>query len=280
MYYITVSEMLGSGGENVARKVAAKLNYPFYGKEELFKVADEMGYLSDITHLELKSPHLLEKYFSDKPKIYLDRFQSVIYEVAKKGNALFFGKGSQLLLRNFSCALHILINGSMEKRVSRLTRGSDLEKSVAEKIIHTSDHDKAGFLKYAFNEDWLNSHLYDITINTDKLNIESAVNIVTSAAQSEEIKSCAAGTAVALGKLSLQRKIESALLEAGVMSLRVFFDVEDLETVRFYGIVHTEEEKKTVENAIRGIKEITEVHNDLKVLSWPSPPNLYIDQNG
>ena len=78
MYFVTVSEMLGSGGENVARKVAEKLNYPFFAKEELYKAADAMGYLADVTNLELRSPHLLEKYFSDKPKIYLDRFQSVI----------------------------------------------------------------------------------------------------------------------------------------------------------------------------------------------------------
>ena len=140
MYFVTVSEMLGTGGESVARKVAEKLAYPFYAKEELFKAADEMGYLADVSHLELKSPHLLEKFFSDKPRIYLDRFQSVIYEVAKKGNALFFGKGSQLLLHRFDCALHVLITGSREKRIDRLMGDMNVERSMVEKIIHTSDH--------------------------------------------------------------------------------------------------------------------------------------------
>src|SRR5574340_1004769 len=149
MYFVTVSEMLGSGGENVARKVAERLNYPFYAKEELFKVAEEMGYLADIKDLELKDPHLLEKYFSDKPRIYLDRFQAVIYEVARRGNAVFFGKGSQLLLHSFDCALHVFVGGSMEKRTERLMRDMKIEKSVAEQIIHTSDHDKARFVKYA-----------------------------------------------------------------------------------------------------------------------------------
>jgi cytidylate kinase len=277
MYFVTVSEMLGSGGENVARQVAEKLNYPFYAKEELFKVADEMGYLSDLSHLELKSPHLLEKYFSDKPKIYLDRFQSVIYEVAKRGNALFFGKGSQLLLHQFDCALHVLVTGSMEKRVARLMRGTKIKKALAEKIIQTSDHDKAGFVKYAFDEDWLNPRIYDIIINTDKLNIESAVGLVCSAAQSEEIKSCSAGTVATLGRLSLERKIESALLEAGVLSLRVFYDVEDLQTIRFYGVVQTEEEKEAVINAARSIKDIKDIIDDLTVRTPPNLPNMWVD---
>lgn len=268
MYFITISEMLGSGGENVAREVAKQINYPYYAKEELYKAADEMGYLSDVSHLELKNPHLLEKYFSDKPKIYLDRFQSVIYEVAKRGNALFFGKGSQLLLHSFDCALHVLVTSSTEKRISRLMETMKIEKSVAEKIIHTSDHDKAGFLKYAFNNDWLDPHLYDITINTDKLSRTSAVKIIVEAAQSEEIKACSGDAVATLGKLSMERKIESALLEAGVMSLRTFFIVEDMETVRFYGIVHTDEEKEMVEKVVREIKDIKKIKNDLTVMRY------------
>ncbi|MDP2268064.1 MAG: cytidylate kinase family protein, partial [Deltaproteobacteria bacterium] len=162
----------------------------------------------------------------------------------------------------------VLVTGSMEKRIARLMQVTKIERSLAEKIIHTSDHDKSGFLKYAFNEDWLSPHIYDITINTDKLDIESAVAIVFSAAQSEAIKSCSTDVVEKLGKLSLQRRIESSLLEAGVMSLRMFFVVEDLETVRLYGIVHTEEEKDSVERVVRGIKEIKNIKNDLTVFKY------------
>jgi hypothetical protein len=41
-------------------------------------------------NLGKKSSALLERFFSEKPKIYLDRLQSVIDEVAKKGDAVFF----------------------------------------------------------------------------------------------------------------------------------------------------------------------------------------------
>ncbi|MCJ7786108.1 MAG: cytidylate kinase-like family protein, partial [Desulfobacterales bacterium] len=93
MYFITVSEMLGTNGEKIARQVATLLHYTYYGEEELFKAAVEMGFLSDIKTLDEKGPTFFEKIFSEKPKIYLDRYQSVIYELAKKGDALFFGRG-------------------------------------------------------------------------------------------------------------------------------------------------------------------------------------------
>ena len=37
MYFITISEKLGTNGEKIARKVAEELKYSFIGKEELEK---------------------------------------------------------------------------------------------------------------------------------------------------------------------------------------------------------------------------------------------------
>lgn len=267
MYFITVSEMVGTNGEKIAKQVASVLNYSFYGKDELFKAADEMGFLSDVVKMELKSPPLLEKFFSDKPKIYLDRFQAVVYEVAKKGNAVFFGRGSQLLLHSFDCALHVLVTGSAETRKKRVMEAFNVDAEVAEKIINTSDHDKRGFLRYAFDEEWLNPQLYHLILNTDILTTDSAVKIIVDAAKSEEIKSCGTDAVKMLGKLVLQRKIESALLESGVMSLHLFFSVEDVDSVRVFGVARSVEEKENIEKLLRGMKEIKYVKNDLTIKS-------------
>ncbi len=265
MYFVTISEMVGTNGEKIAKDVAKALNYSYYGKEELFKAAEEMGFLSDVLKMELKSPPLLEKFFSDKPKIYLDRFQAVVYDVAKKGNAVFFGKGSQLLLQSFDCALHVLVTASMEKRKKRVMEQYSVDAEVAEKIITTSDHDKRGFLRYAFDEDWLNPHLYHLILNTDILSVDSAVKIIADAAKSEEIKSCGAGAVKMLGTFALRRKIESILLESGLMSLHLFFSVEDVDSVRVFGVADSREEKERIEKLLRGIKDVKKVKNDLAI---------------
>ena len=268
MYFITISEMIGTNGEKIAREVAKALGYPFYGREELFMAAGKMGLLRDVEKVDLKSPPLLEKFFSDKPKIYLDRFQSVIYEVAKKGNALFFGKGSQLLLRSFDCALHVLITGSLEKRLQRVMEEALVDREIAGKIIHTSDQDKRGFLRYAFDQDWLNPQLYHLIINTDTLGVDSTVNIIIDGAKTEEIKACGTDAVKELGKFSLHLKVESALLEAGLLSPRVFFTVEDADSVRVFGVVNLPEEKEEIEHLIKGMKEVNQLRNDLKVAAW------------
>src|SRR4030042_422551 len=138
MYFITISEMIGTNGEKIARKVAEELKYTFSVEEELFGAASEMGFLSDIKRLDEKAPALLERFFSEKPKIYFDRLQSVIYELAKKGNAVFFGRGGKFLLQSFDCAFHILVTGSTEKRIRRVTEEKQAGREVAEKMISRS----------------------------------------------------------------------------------------------------------------------------------------------
>jgi cytidylate kinase len=263
MYFITISELFGTNGDQIAKEVAKSLNYAYYGEDELLKAADQMGFLADVQKLDEKGPALFERFFSEKPKVSLDRLQSVIFEVAKKGDAIFFGKGSQLLLNSFGCALHVLVTGSAEKRIERIMHQKGVGREIAEKMIEGSDHDRKGFFRFAFKEDWLNPHLYDLILNTDKLSVESAAKMVVDAARSEEIKTCGTDSVRLLGKLSLHRKVESALLEAGVTNQHVFFTIEDADSVRIYGLTYSSEEKKNIEEALKGIKDIRKVTNEL-----------------
>jgi cytidylate kinase len=265
MYFITFSEMLGTNGRKIASQVAKGLNYTFYGEEELFKAASESGFLADIQKLEEKNPPFFEKFFSEKPKIYLDRLQAVILEVAKNGNAVFFGRGSQLLLKSFDCALHVLVIGSTEKRVEKIMEENKVGREVAENLIDRSDHDKRGFLRFAFDEDWLNPHLYDLILNTDKVSVDSAVQMVLSSAKSDEIKACGIDSVKELGILSLNRKAESALLEAGIMNPYLFVKAEDADTLRIYGMVSTGDEKGSVEDLLKKIKGVKKIINELQL---------------
>ncbi|MCX8118334.1 MAG: cytidylate kinase family protein [Desulfobacterota bacterium] len=266
MYFITVSSMLGTNGEAIARKVAKDLNYTFYGEEELLKAAEDLGYLSDLQKLGEKSPALWERLFSEKPKIYLDRLQSVIYEVAKQGDAVFFGKGSQLLLHSFDCAFHVLIIGSLEKRIRRLMEERGVAQEVAERMIQRSDEDKKGFIHFAFHEEWLNPHLYDLVLNTDKLSVDFAARMIVEGAKTEEIKSCGVDSILNLRRLSLQRQVESALLESGLLTSHVFFSIEADETVRVFGMVNSQEAKEKIEALIKRVKGVQKVSNDLLVV--------------
>jgi cytidylate kinase len=259
--------MLGSDGEKIARKAARDLKYVFYGEQELFKAAEELEVLADVQELDEKAPSLMERLFSERPKVHLDRLQSVIFDVAKRGDALFFGRGSQLLLNSFSCAFHVLVVGSREKRIERIMNEMSLGREDAAEMIRRSDQEKKEFIQFAFSEDWLNFHLYDLILNTDKLSSGSAAKAIIDSAQSEEIKDCGKDSVNTLGKLSLQRRIESAFLEEGIPSSHLFFAVEDPENVRLYGFASSKEEKGRIERVVKRVKGVRGIQNEINIFA-------------
>jgi hypothetical protein len=142
-----------------------------------------------------------------------------------------------------------------------------VDREIAEKMVHRSDQDKRGFLRFAFEEDWLNPNLYDLVLNTDKLTTDSATKMILEAAKSDGIKACGIDSMKLLEKLSLQRKVEAVFLEAGASSQHTFYNVEDGETVRIYGIAYSLQEKEALEKMMKGIKGVKKVINNMNLFA-------------
>jgi hypothetical protein len=122
-------------------------------------------------------------------------------------------------------------------------------------------------LRFAFEEDWLNPNLYDLVLNTDKLTTDSATKMVLEAAKSDGIKACGIDSMKLLEKLSLQRKVEATFLESGASSQHTFYNVEDGQTVRIYGIAYSLQEKEALEKMMKGIKGVKKVVNNLTLFA-------------
>jgi len=153
------------------------------------------------------------------------------------------------------------------RTIQRVMEEKQARREVAEKMISHSDHDKRAFIRFAYDEDMLNPRFYDLVLNTDKLSIDSAVKIIVDAADSNEIKSCGIDPVQLLGKLSLNRRIESLLLKAGFTSAHLFFTVEEANSVRLFGMVNSAGEKEAIENLVKKIKEIRNIKNELVVFT-------------
>jgi cytidylate kinase len=187
MYFITFTRRTGTDGAEVARNVAAQLGYNFYDTEAIENAAREMGFLEDVKDVDEKAPPLFERFFSHRPEIHLARLTSVIHMLASRGNAVFLGRGSHVPLRFLTCALHVRITASLEKRLRNLlARG--FQKEAALKAIHKSDHEREAFVRFAFGVDWENPELYDMVLNMDNLTVDLAVATVLHIARAEEIK--------------------------------------------------------------------------------------------
>lgn len=268
MLFITISRKMGTNGSEIARQIAEKLRYSFYDTEAIEKTAREMGFLESVKELDEKAPSLFQRIFSHRPAIDLDRLNSVVYELASRGDAVFLGRGGQVLLKDFNCALHIRVTASLEKRIqSLIERG--MHREAASKAIEQSDHERSTFIQFAFKVDWDTPELYDVVLNMDKVSVKLAVDTILTMARSDEIKACSVDAMKSLGAMSLKNRAEAALIEAGLTygpaGAYVSVIVEEPGRVRLLGVVDDKASKTRAEKVTKNVKGVESIDNQIRI---------------
>jgi len=264
MYFITLSRKMGANGSEIAKRVAAELGYHLYDTEDIESVAREMGFLRDVRDIDRKVPSLFERIFSSRPQVHLDRLMAVMYELASRGNALFLGRGSHVLLREFPCAMHVRVTASLERRIENLLeRGFQMDAAV--RAIRRTDHEREAFIKFAFGVDWDNPELYDLVLNMDHLTVPLAADIVSHMASSEEMRSRSMDAMQSLTMMSLARRAEAALIEKGFSPPYVSVCATEPCKLRLTGTVGVPWEKANAERVVKGVQGITSVDNQIQI---------------
>ena len=109
--------------------------------------------------------------------IYREMICKVISELGQQTNVLIVGRGGQCILREQPDVVNIRIIAAMADRVARLrSENPDLNEAQAQKQIESMDKKSREYIKFYFKEDWSNPKLYDIVINTSRINDDKAVN--------------------------------------------------------------------------------------------------------
>lgn len=267
MDFVTFSREMGTHGGEVAKQVAEKLGYRFIDTKVIEQTAAEMGFLESVAEMDERTPSFFRRFLTHKPSIELDRLNSIIYELARQGNAVFLGRGGQILLNSFDCALHVRVVASRPKRVQNLME-KGYAKEAALKAIEKSDHERSSFIRFAFKREWDDPRLYDLVLNMDKLSVTLAVEAILAIARSDEIKACTMDSLQTIGMMALADRAEAAIIEAGLswgQTYSVSVSVPEPGKVRLAGLVEEEGAKKRAEGVVKMVKGVETVDNQLRV---------------
>jgi cytidylate kinase len=268
MKWITFSRKMGTNGSEIARKVADELGYLFYETEAINRMAQQMGILDSVREADERVPSIFHRLFSLKPTVYFDRLYSVIYELARQGDAVFLGRGSHILLRAFDCALHVRVTASLQTRIQSLV-GRGFTPEAAARAISRSDGEREAFIRFAFGVDWENPELYDLVLNMDKLPVGLAVRTVVDLARSKEIAEASVDALRSLEMMALRNRADAALIEAGLSIGRTAsasVSVVKPGTLRLEGFVASQEEKREAETVLQSVRGVETIENALRVI--------------
>ncbi len=122
-----------------------------------------------------------EKPFSDE--LYLETVTEIIQELAASGHVVILGRGSQMILKDEPKALHVLCVAPLDLRVKRLAEREGIGLEEARQRAEKSDRARAAFYKKFWKVDVEDARLYDLVVNTAKLEFEMAAEVVATSAR-------------------------------------------------------------------------------------------------
>jgi hypothetical protein len=248
--------------------VASELGYRFYDTKAINHMAQELGVLGSVREVDERVPPLIQRIFSQRPMLDLERLYSVIYELARRGDAVFLGRGSQVLLRDFACALHVRVTASPETCI-RTLMAQGLNRDAAARAVQRSDDERAGFLRFAFGVDWEDPTRHDIVLNVDKLPLDLAVSTVVHMVRSPQIPDASPADLEALEAKALVSRAEAALAAENIgrsFAPTLFVSVAGPGTLRVSGQVDTTAQRLDAEHVLRGVKGVADVENAIQVI--------------
>jgi cytidylate kinase len=181
---ITVEREYGCGGGEIADSLAKQLGWKLWDQlltEEIARLANCPKAIVEVR--EERTDPLYYRLFKSflrgsyegslnahklnvvDGETILKITERVVQHVAKTGNSVIVGRGSQHFLRNRPDALRVFLYAPREDKVRRLLARGKSEKE-APQLVDTVDRERADFIQKYFGVEWPDRAIYHGMINT------------------------------------------------------------------------------------------------------------------
>jgi cytidylate kinase len=117
---------------------------------------------------------------------FLEVTSAVIKDLAKAGNVVIVGRGSNMILQDMPGVLHVNLRSAPELRAKTVAEKEHLTLAEAERYITDGEKARAIYYKKFFKADADDARLYHIVVNMGRLSVKTAAEIVAHAARDLE----------------------------------------------------------------------------------------------
>lgn len=198
---ITISRQTGSGGHEIAERLAEKLNIPLHDrnvveearKELDLENVDEVDEKLIVDHVAKfakgyhaifgkgKLYHMMDHSKDEEPtiseKLY-DAESKIIKNLADMGPCIIVGRCADYVLKDRDDVLSVFICAEEEQRVQRMMERREMTHERAVNAIAFSDRDRAKYYNAYTKQKWGVPETYDITLSTTALGMDGVVEIL------------------------------------------------------------------------------------------------------
>jgi cytidylate kinase len=198
MPLITISRQFGSGGSEIAERVARALDWHLYDNAVVNEVAKRLGMQpAEVSAREERVPSLPERIASamalGMPEVMPtvadlplrpneDRISEmtkrVMEEAVLAGPAVLVGRGAQSMLASRADALHVFCYAPPEALASYAGSNLGVAREDAARVVAENNHQREQYVKRHWKRDWRDFANYHLCVNTAWLGIDGAAELI------------------------------------------------------------------------------------------------------
>ena len=200
---VTISRQIGSGGSEIARRVAEALGFRLVDNELIDRVAEQAGMSrTQVANREERAPGFLERLVrvlsrsapelqSVPPdtmpepveKSLVQITEQVVAEIAAMGRVVMVGRAAPAVLAGTLDALHVKTVAPVLARVARISQRDGVDTREAERRLKVCDADRTRYHAHHYQRDWNDPANYHMVLNTAALGLDGATEVILARAR-------------------------------------------------------------------------------------------------
>ncbi len=190
--YITIGRQFGSGGREIAKKVAEALGVPYYDKELLRVAAEESGLSHDFLRNYDEKPTnsflyslvmgqqnvMAGVHGTTVEQLAAQAQREAVLSVAEKGSCVIVGRCADYILRDKPGLVRVFICAGDEQRVKRICERDGLSEKEAREKMKKMDKARAAYYSFHTDRKWGDASSYDLCVNSSLLGPEKTAELI------------------------------------------------------------------------------------------------------
>ncbi len=205
MRAVTISREYGSGGGEIATRLARKLGWRLIDHAIIEQAARELEvYETDVEkhdeeYVESTLSRILNRIWpassggftpsrepvlfaapprTEETRAYQETLRHIITAAATTGHVVLIGRGGQVLLADKRDVLHVRVVAPLELRVAYVVHREGLDLDAARRRVQAKDRARTRYMQTQYRCQHEDPHLYDLVINIAVLDLDRAVDLI------------------------------------------------------------------------------------------------------
>ena len=183
MAVITITREMATGGRELGRLLARRLDYQYVDKSLFQDIAEDLN-VSKGTLISFEETRRYEGY--DKSIVcdeeYKKSLRSLLLRTARKDNVVIIGRVAYFFLKDMKNCYHIRLVAPMDWRKKYAVKHLNIPVKKAKEILERRDINQHWFLRSICGKGFDDPLLFHLILNMGRLSTEKLVELILSTA--------------------------------------------------------------------------------------------------